>query len=103
TAHQREVEAEMPRGEVDAPASAKQHDELADDRGAAAEIGGSRCTGDAQLRKRTEPEDEARAKHDVQDVSEPEDAHRDRGITSSAEHRVQHEEEEDGRVAAEHH
>jgi len=46
------------------------------------------CAGDAQLGKRTQPEDEAGVEHDVDRVREPQRTHRDRGVAGTAEDRV---------------
>ena len=93
----------MVSGEADASLPAKEHHQLADHRGAAPDIGRHRRTGDAQRRKRTDAEDEARPEQNVEDVAQPQHAHRDRRITGAAEHRVEHEEQQHGRIPAEHH
>ena len=64
---------------------------------------GHRRPGDAELRKGPEAEDEAGSEHDVDRVRQPEDAHRDRGVSGSAKDRVDDEEDDDGRLAAQHH
>jgi hypothetical protein len=52
--------------------------------------------------KGTKTEDEAGTKQDIDCVGEPENAHRDRGVSGAAEDRVDEKEEHDGRVAAQH-
>ena len=69
---------------------------------AAADVGRDGGAGDAELRERTEPEDEARSEDDVQEVAEPQDPHRNCGVAGSAEDRVDQEQHDDRRVAAEH-
>ncbi len=56
----------------------------------------------AELGERAEAEDEARPEQDVEDVAEPQHAHRDRRVARAAEHRVDQEQQHDGDVAAEH-
>ena len=58
---------------------------------------------DAERRERPEAEDEARVEDEVDDVREPQDAHRDRRVAGAAEDRVDEEEQDDDDVAAEHH
>ena len=57
---------------------------------------------DAHLRERPEPEDQARVEHDVDGVGEPQRAHGHGRVARPAEDRVDQEEEQDRRVAAEH-
>jgi hypothetical protein len=91
------------QGQLHPRAAAREDDELADDGRAAPDVGRDRRAGDAETRKRAEPEDEARPEDDVQEVSQPQHPHRDGGIAGAAKDRVQHEQEQDGRVAAKHH
>jgi hypothetical protein len=58
--------------------------------------------GDAELGERPDAEHEARPEHDVDGVGEPEHAHRDRRVARAAEQRVDDEQHDDHRLAAEH-
>ena len=58
--------------------------------------------GDPELRERSPAEDEARPEGDVERVREPQRAHREHGVASTAEDRVDQEDHEHGHVAAEH-
>src|ERR1700755_1494415 len=62
-----------------------------------------RSADDAELGKRTDSEDQTRAKSDVDPVREPQRAHRDCCITSTAKDRVDHEEHYDADVTGQHH
>ena len=69
----------------------------------AADGRGHRRAGDTQLRKRAQPEDEARAQDDVDGVRQPEHPHGDGCVAGAAEDRVDDEEHHDGGLAAQHH
>ena len=65
--------------------------QLVEDAGAAADGRSHRGAGDAELGERTQAEDETGAEQDVDDVGEPEDPHRDRGVAGASEDGVDEE------------
>jgi hypothetical protein len=57
---------------------------------------------DPELRKRPETEDEARIQNDIDSVRNPEDAHRNCGVTRATEHSVDEKQHHDHAVCTEH-
>src|SRR5262245_31711168 len=59
-------------------------------------------SGNAELWKRTETEDEAGAKYNVERVRQPQHAHGDRSVARTAKDRIDHKQHHDRRVARQH-
>src|ERR1044071_7730565 len=69
---------------------------------AAAYGGGYGCAGQPQRRYRAEAIDKCRAKYDVQDIGQPERTHSNRSIACTAKYTVDHEQQHNDEVAAQH-
>ena len=85
------IEPEMLAADDDAAVAARQEVQLHEHADAAAGRRRDRRAGDAESRKRAEPEDEARIEADVDRVGDPQHAHRDRRVAGAAEHGVDQE------------
>ena len=86
----------------DPTASPRQYEQLHQHANTAARGCRDRRAGDAKLRKRAEAEDEAGIENDVDAACNPQDAHRDSGIASAAEDRIDQKQQHDDDVAAQH-
>jgi hypothetical protein len=100
--HHSEVRPEVPSRHGDSAAVAEEPDHRVDRAGRAADRRRDRGAGDAESREWPHAEDEQWSQDDVDDVGEPEHAHRDRGVTGPAKDRVHHEQHDDRRLAAQH-
>src|SRR5262245_8863517 len=70
---------------------------------ASADIRRDRSADDAELWERSKAEDQTRSKCNVDPISEPQRAHRNRRITRAAKDGVDHEEHHDRDVSGQHH
>src|SRR6185503_14995859 len=81
----------------------KELDEREDCPRASADRRRDRRADDAELRKRSESEDQTGTEENVDPVRKPQRSHRDRSVTGATKDRVDHKEHHDADVAGEHH
>src|SRR2546422_729836 len=88
--------------DFESSAFTNQATDCVDRSGAPPNVRRHRGAGDAKFRERPKAKNETRPEHDVERVCQPQHAHGNRSITRSAKDRIDHEQHDNGNVAAEH-